>query len=159
MTNKGAWGVIITIIVASIGVLIFLSGKIIIKENPSFADKVGLSAHVEEEEDNSLAESVASGVEHSDMYISNADDLVMQAEPEMKEDEVEDVTETDANDDSTKQNTADYWVLNINEFSRKIHYPSCEYAAKISPNNYSTSNLSVSELEGMGYSPCKMCFK
>lgn len=56
-----------------------------------------------------------------------------------------------------QQNTTDSYVLNTD--SKKIHYPNCEYVKKIAPQNYSTSNLSVNELKGQGYTTCGICFK
>ena len=56
-----------------------------------------------------------------------------------------------------QQNTTDSYVLNTD--SKKIHYPNCEYVKKIAPQNYRTSNLSVNELKGQGYTTCGICFK
>lgn len=56
-----------------------------------------------------------------------------------------------------QQNTADTYVLNTD--SQKIHYPNCEYVKKIAPQNYSTSSLSVNELNDQGYTTCGICFK
>ncbi|MDO4332684.1 MAG: hypothetical protein Q4C58_08355 [Eubacteriales bacterium] len=57
---------------------------------------------------------------------------------------------------SQQQTTASY-VLNTN--SLKIHYPSCRSVPKIKPENYSTSDLSVAELQAQGYTTCGNCFK
>jgi hypothetical protein len=56
-----------------------------------------------------------------------------------------------------QQNTSAQYVLNTH--TKKIHYPSCSSVKKISPENYSTSNLSVEELINNGYSTCGNCFK
>lgn len=58
-----------------------------------------------------------------------------------------------------QQQTNDSYVLNTNPERMKIHYPTCNDVAKIAPENYSTSNLSVSELQSQGYSTCGHCFK
>lgn len=55
-----------------------------------------------------------------------------------------------------QQQTADMFVLNTSTF--KIHWPNCNDVKKIAPENYSTSNLSISELENQGYSTCGHCF-
>lgn len=168
MTNKSAWGVIITIILASIGVFIFLCGKIIIKENPSLADKIGLSDYIElASEDVALEgqDNDVNAVEVVSPQVDEAEDFNAEvANDEVSEDIVKEEEPDNSNNIDTGQSEIaneipDQWVLNINEFSRKIHYPSCEYVPKISPQNYSTSTLSISELERMGYSPCRMCFK
>lgn len=54
-----------------------------------------------------------------------------------------------------QQQTTNSWVLNTN--TKKIHYPSCKSVPKISPENYATSNSSVSELAAQGYEPCGNC--
>lgn len=59
-------------------------------------------------------------------------------------------------DNPEQHNTADTYVLNTS--TKKIHYPSCSSVEKISPQNYSTSSLSVEELESQGYAKCKRCF-
>lgn len=38
-----------------------------------------------------------------------------------------------------------------------FNYPSCNEVKKIAPHNYSTSNLSESELTAQGYTVCKRC--
>ena len=58
------------------------------------------------------------------------------------------------NNPEQQQTTAE-WVLNTN--TKKIHYPSCSSVEKIAPQNYSTSNLSESELISQGYTVCKRC--
>ncbi len=58
-------------------------------------------------------------------------------------------------DNATQQQTSQTWVLNTS--SRKIHYPSCSQVKKIAPQNYSTSNLSESELLLQGYTTCGAC--
>lgn len=55
-----------------------------------------------------------------------------------------------------QQQTTDAFVLNTSAF--KIHHPDCNDVLKIAPENYSTSNLSVSELESQGYTTCGHCF-
>jgi hypothetical protein len=40
--------------------------------------------------------------------------------------------------------------------SNKYHYPTCEWAAKISPQNLVTFN-SAKEALAAGYVPCKVC--
>ena len=40
--------------------------------------------------------------------------------------------------------------------ANKYHYPSCEWAAKISPNNLVTFNSAKEALDA-GYIPCKVC--
>lgn len=55
-----------------------------------------------------------------------------------------------------QQNTTDSWVLNTK--SRRIHYPSCKDVKKISPENYSTSNLTLDDLKKRGYTACGHCF-
>lgn len=57
-----------------------------------------------------------------------------------------------------QQQTTDNYVLNTNPDRMKIHHPNCNDVAKIAPENYSTSNLSISELEAQGYSTCGHCF-
>lgn len=59
-------------------------------------------------------------------------------------------------DNTEQQQTSDMFVLNTD--SHKIHYPSCRDVPKIKPQNYSTSNQSVSELEAQGYTTCGHCF-
>lgn len=56
-----------------------------------------------------------------------------------------------------QQNTTDTYVLNTD--SKKIHYPNCNDVTKIASENYSTSNLSISELEAQGYTTCGHCFR
>lgn len=58
-----------------------------------------------------------------------------------------------------QQQTTNNYVLNTNPDRMKIHYPSCNDVLKIAPENYSTSNLSVSELESQGYTKCGHCFQ
>lgn len=60
-------------------------------------------------------------------------------------------------DNASQQQTSDTYVLNTN--TKKIHHPSCPSVKKIAPHNYSTSNSSVDELIGQGYSTCGNCFK
>lgn len=60
-------------------------------------------------------------------------------------------------DNVEQQQTSDDFVLNTS--THKIHYPSCRDVPKIKPQNYSTSNQSVSELEAQGYTTCGHCFK
>ena len=57
-----------------------------------------------------------------------------------------------------QQQTINNYVLNTNPDRMKIHYPSCNYVTQIAPENYATSNLSVSELESLGYTTCGHCF-
>ncbi|MBD5473630.1 MAG: hypothetical protein HDR20_12295 [Lachnospiraceae bacterium] len=56
-----------------------------------------------------------------------------------------------------QQQTSDMFVLNTSTF--KFHWPTCNDVKKIAPENYSTSNLSISELESQGYSTCGHCFR
>lgn len=58
-------------------------------------------------------------------------------------------------DNPEQQQTNQTWVLNTN--TMKIHYPSCNSVKKIAPDNYSTSNLSESELIAKGYTTCGVC--
>lgn len=58
-------------------------------------------------------------------------------------------------DNEDQQQTDSQWVLNIK--SMKIHYPTCREVKKIAPQNYSTSNLSESELMAQGYTTCGVC--
>lgn len=58
-------------------------------------------------------------------------------------------------DNEEQQKTEDFYVLNTN--TMKIHYPSCNSVKKIAPDNYSTSNLSESELIAKGYTTCGVC--
>ncbi len=60
-------------------------------------------------------------------------------------------------DNPEQQQTTDAYVLNTSR--HKIHYPSCSSVAKIAPQNYATSNASISELEAQGYTTCGICFK
>ncbi|MDE7431617.1 MAG: hypothetical protein K2N34_06870 [Lachnospiraceae bacterium] len=71
-----------------------------------------------------------------------------------------------SNGDDSNFNTYDYpeqhsteatYVLNTS--TKKIHYPSCSSVKKIAPQNYSTSNSSIDELKGQGYTTCGNCFK
>lgn len=55
-----------------------------------------------------------------------------------------------------QQQTSDMFVLNTSTF--KFHRPNCNDVKKIAPENYSTSNLSIGELENQGYSTCGHCF-
>ncbi len=55
--------------------------------------------------------------------------------------------------------TIDTYVLNTNPDRMKIHYPTCRDVKKISPENYSTSSLSISELYAQGYTTCGHCFR
>lgn len=58
-------------------------------------------------------------------------------------------------DNDEQQKTEDSWVLNTS--SMKIHYPTCSEVKKIASKNYSTSNLSESELISNGYTTCGRC--
>ena len=60
-------------------------------------------------------------------------------------------------DNESQQQTSDSYVLNTS--TMKIHKPSCSAAKKIAPENYSTSDSSISELEAQGYSRCGICLK
>lgn len=51
------------------------------------------------------------------------------------------------------QQTVDRYVLNKD--SGIVHHPGCSYVAKIAPDNYDTSNLTIAELEAQGYRRCK----
>lgn len=59
-------------------------------------------------------------------------------------------------DNEAQQETSASYVLNTN--TMKIHHPSCKSVKKIAPQNYATSNSSVEELVGQGYSTCGNCF-
>ncbi|MDE6661980.1 MAG: hypothetical protein K2K46_01430 [Lachnospiraceae bacterium] len=59
-------------------------------------------------------------------------------------------------DNASQQQTEATYVLNNN--TKKIHHPSCPSVKKIAPKNYATSNSSVDELIGQGYSTCGNCF-
>ncbi len=59
-------------------------------------------------------------------------------------------------DNASQQQTSATYVLNTN--THKIHYPSCHSVRKIAPQNYATSNSSVEELVGQGYTTCGNCF-
>lgn len=61
----------------------------------------------------------------------------------------------DTYDNPEQQKTEATWVLNTS--SMKIHYPSCSDVKKIAPQNYSTSNLTESELIAQGYTTCGRC--
>lgn len=50
-----------------------------------------------------------------------------------------------------------FYVLNTS--TQKIHYPTCRDVENILFENYSTSNLSISELNTQGYTTCGHCFK
>jgi TM2 domain-containing membrane protein YozV len=56
-----------------------------------------------------------------------------------------------------QQNTTSQYVLNTS--SHKIHLPNCSSVSKIAPENYSTSDLSIEDLESQGYSRCGNCLK
>lgn len=60
-------------------------------------------------------------------------------------------------DNAEQQQTTETYVLNTS--SLKIHHPSCKDVKKIAPQNYSTSSLSLDELQSQGYSTCGHCFK
>lgn len=60
---------------------------------------------------------------------------------------------------SAQQQTNDSYVLNSNPDRMRIHIPTCRDVKKIAPENYSTTNLSISELEAQGYSKCGHCLK
>ena len=60
-------------------------------------------------------------------------------------------------DNGAQQQTDDLYVLNTS--SMKIHHKTCNSVRKIALQNYSTSNASVEELIGQGYSRCGICFK
>lgn len=60
-------------------------------------------------------------------------------------------------DNESQQQTSESYVLNTS--TMKIHKPSCSAAKKIAPENYSTSDSSISELEAQGYSRCGICLK
>lgn len=55
------------------------------------------------------------------------------------------------------QQTTETWVLNTS--TMKIHHPDCKDVVRIKPENYSTSSLSIAELQVMGYTTCGHCFK
>lgn len=58
---------------------------------------------------------------------------------------------------TNQQESAYQYVLNTN--TKRIHIPSCSSVAKISPQNYGTSNQSTGELELQGYQRCGNCLK
>lgn len=58
-------------------------------------------------------------------------------------------------DNPDQQNTTNKWVLNTG--TMKIHYPHCPDVSRIAPHNYTTSNLSESELILQGYTTCGRC--
>lgn len=60
------------------------------------------------------------------------------------------------NDNPDQQQTAATYVLNIG--TKRIHHPSCRDVKKIAPQNYATSNLTLDELLGQGYTTCGHCF-
>jgi hypothetical protein len=57
-----------------------------------------------------------------------------------------------------QQQTTNTYVLNTNPDRMKIHIPTCLYVKKIASENYSTSNLSIEELQLQGYTTCGHCF-
>lgn len=57
-------------------------------------------------------------------------------------------------EDYGERQTADTWVLNTE--SMKIHHPGCRKVSEIAPENYATSNLTIGELEAMGYTKCML---
>lgn len=59
-------------------------------------------------------------------------------------------------DNPDQQQTSQTWVLNT--YTMKVHYPSCSSVSRIAPQNYTTSNASLNELLGQGYSRCGRCF-
>lgn len=57
-----------------------------------------------------------------------------------------------------RNNTNEFtYVLNTN--THKIHHPNCRSVATIKPKNYATTNKSVDELLGEGYTKCGNCWK
>lgn len=70
-----------------------------------------------------------------------------------------DASNFDTYNNVEQQQTSETYVLNTNPSSLKIHYPSCRYVPKISPENYATSNETLSALESRGYSRCGVCMK
>lgn len=61
-----------------------------------------------------------------------------------------------ANIDRNNTNEITY-VLNTS--THKIHHPNCKSVAKIKAENYATTNKSVDELLGEGYTKCGNCWK
>ncbi len=59
-------------------------------------------------------------------------------------------------DNAEQQQTTATYVLNTK--THKIHVPTCRDVPKIAPDNYSTSNQSVDELQAQGYTTCGHCF-
>ncbi len=57
---------------------------------------------------------------------------------------------------TSSQEQTFHYILNTN--SKKIHYPSCHSAARISPENRRESSLSLESLLGQGYTTCGNCF-
>ncbi|MBQ9512072.1 MAG: hypothetical protein IJR58_02645 [Lachnospiraceae bacterium] len=70
-----------------------------------------------------------------------------------------DASNFDTYNNVEQQQTSEAYVLNTNPSSMKIHYPGCRYVPKISPENYATSNETLSTLESRGYSRCGVCMK
>lgn len=58
-------------------------------------------------------------------------------------------------DNPEQQQTSSAYVLNTN--SKVFHLPSCRVVPRISPENYSTSNGSRTDIIGLGYSACGIC--
>lgn len=89
--------------------------------------------------------------------IPESSSLDNAAEPAMKPADASVNNNFNTYDNGAQQQTDDLYVLNTS--SMKIHHTTCDSVRKISPQNYSTSNTSVEELIGQGYSRCGICFK
>lgn len=61
-----------------------------------------------------------------------------------------------ANIDRNNTNEITY-VLNTS--SHRIHHPNCRSVSTIKPENYATTNKSVDELLGEGYTKCRICWQ
>lgn len=61
------------------------------------------------------------------------------------------------NIDSSSNTDELTYVLNTN--THKIHHPNCKSVAKIKAENYATTNKSLDDLLGEGYTKCGNCWK
>ncbi|MDE6052854.1 MAG: hypothetical protein K2G55_03640, partial [Lachnospiraceae bacterium] len=110
---------------------------------------------------NRNVESESSSTPESDLEIST-DNTVQSSDQSANTSNDTEVSTTVSNNFDTynntdQQNATAQYVLNTN--TKKIHIPSCSSVPTISPKNYSTSNLSISELEAQGYQRCGRCLK
>lgn len=51
-----------------------------------------------------------------------------------------------------QQETEDRYVINIR--NKKVHHPGCSSVINMAPKNYTTSNMTIGELEALGYHRC-----